>query len=207
MVRQVVAVALFLSVLMFMAGYFMASAIEENKIYEIKAGMKDIEELYTTTDLLLLLFPEKCPEKPQEVLFPIYARLEELRRSFEVLEESRLLVDKKKYLSVAEDYALLNLRAWALSEKMRKTCHNFYTALFIFQPESPESIAARMTLESTKRRLKDRFLLFHLDITVDNPAVAAFRNLWNITEAPCIILDSKKICGFEKIKEAVEALK
>ena len=195
MVMKYIKIAFVLSSIIFFSGVLLGLNLDNLQKSHVQNLLEAEKEDIETLQILLLLTAVNttCPESPHEVLYPVYKNLEDARQSFETFSGGRFISNIKKYEPVARDYLHLNIRAWLMSEELRKRCGSFHTAAFFFVPSEPNSMAERMVLESLKREYGDRFLLFHMDLTQTDPSISSLKAVYNITRAPVTVVDGVHI--------------
>ncbi|MBR9679595.1 MAG: thioredoxin family protein [Candidatus Altiarchaeota archaeon] len=195
MVKKFIRMALLLSTIIFLSGIFLGVNIDKLQQDHVVEILKTEWDELETVQLLLLMTSVNttCPESPREVLYPIYKKLEDARQTFEIFSDGRFMLDQERYDAISGDYLHLNIRAWLMSEELRARCGEFHTVAFFFVPSEPNCMAERDVLEGLKDEYGDQFMLFHIDMTQENPALESLKALYDIPGAPAIIVDGQHL--------------
>ncbi len=119
-----------------------------------------------------------------------------LGRRVTILEE-RLGKDNPELLIEKETYQLVELRTWLTLRDLKQTCNENYTLVLFFYSNNKddeliykESQDQGFILDELYLRNKDTFITFSFDIDNNNPAITTLKDIFNITKAPSLIIDS-----------------
>jgi len=131
----------------------------------------------------------------------------DLGRRVTILEE-RLGKDDPEVLIEKEIYQLVELRTWLTLRDLKTACNENYTlVLFFYSNNKDDELIYKQSqdqgfiLDELYLRNKDSFITFSFDIHNDNPAISTLKDIFNITKAPSLIIDSKIYDGFKSYGE------
>lgn len=99
---------------------------------------------------------------------------------------------------VERNSLLNNLRYWFLLKRAKSSCEldDSVSALFFFREESCDECGVQSTmLEHYKRIFDDRFLLFHVNVGIDEPMVRLLLDQYEVSKYPTVVIDSEKFTG------------
>ncbi len=114
-----------------------------------------------------------------------------------------------RYDDIKRDYSMAQIRYLLLDKKVREIC-NFDTASLLYfysDKECPDCSPQGTILTYLKEKMKDRLLIFSLDIDFkQEPLIDLFAVKYNITEVPSIIVNETLYFGLMKKEEILESL-
>ena len=120
--------------------------------------------------------------------------------------ESQLGVENRDVLSLKEYYHLLELRHFLLMEEARQSCNKNYTLVLYFYSNAGdcEDCEQQGYLLSYVSKKYQTFNTYSFDVNIDNPALRALKQKYNITSVPSLVINGVTRTGFQD-KEALES--
>lgn len=103
---------------------------------------------------------------------------------------------------------LNNVRYWFLLKKAKTFCvlDDSVSVLFFFSEEDcPECEIQSIMLEHYKQIFGDQFLLFHINVRVNDPMVKILLNQYSIDSYPSVVIEERKFEGIMD-KEELKAV-
>ncbi len=210
--RQILALALVLSVALYLAGLFSGLsasnlAREQSRqdfsflvgyvdTLENELGSLQIQEAFVNSldETRRCEFAEQRFSQVAEQLnyywsvFP--TRLEEFERSHTLTPE---------YLKLKNDYTKLSLRAWIIARDNYERCNSDTIPILYFYNASCEQCPVQgEILDGVKKALQTgnkTVLAFTLDLDQDEPSLPLIKEYYNVTEAPAIIVNEHVLQG------------
>ena len=191
-----------ITVLIFVLGVIAGNAISEGKLVAITDLQNDIQIKTAGTELQYLLLSEHPCESVNatsltEQLFEIGSKLDFM--------ESSLGKDNKDVLSMKEYYSLLEIKHWLLTKKANVECKqdNHWILYFYSNLGDCNDCEQQGVVLSTLHKKYGKINIYSFDYNIDNPAIDAVKEIYQVKNVPTIVINNKAFPGF-KDKEGVE---
>lgn len=117
---------------------------------------------------------------------------------------------EKQFKDTKHQYTLSGIRYWMYTQELRRKCdYNATTVLFFTEnlfgnSDCDDCTGIGAELSIIKKKYEDQFLLFTIPTSLDDGAVNALENQYNITKTPTLIINGeKKLEGFQN-KSSIE---
>lgn len=116
---------------------------------------------------------------------------------------------KESYTTIKRDYILAQMRYWLLNKKTAEYCKKEHVSLLYFYSNDKcvECGAQGTILSYLKEKLKDKLLVFSLDVDFKNePMIGLLRKTYNITKVPSIVIEEKVFGGLIDKENLVDSI-
>ncbi len=114
-------------------------------------------------------------------------------------------------MSLKSDYSLMQARNYLLLKEADKSCNTSHIIVLYFytnegySTSTDQGIALDDALQGMPA-LRDKVAIYHFDSNVQNPVVAAFKEQYNVTVLPAMIINGKKYVGYQNADKCREIL-
>ncbi|MBN1503142.1 hypothetical protein JW930_06355 [Candidatus Woesearchaeota archaeon] len=195
-----------LSTLIFMIGVLVGNYISSKKLDNINILEQDLRtETMAIETQFMLLSEEPCSAIDSTTL------TEELYKISERLDymESKLGEDDPDVLRLKEYYSILQLRHWLLIKRINRECRTEFNLINYFysnKGDCPKCEQQGFILTYIRKRY-DNVRVYAYDINIDNVALNTFKEIYNVTTAPTVIISDKVYERFvtkAEIEEEIE---
>lgn len=97
-----------------------------------------------------------------------------------------------------EDYMSVLIREWLYFEKVKGACHTNATTVVYFYSNNacPDCREQGVVLTYFKQSMKDKLMVFPIDLNVNLPIIQSLRGTFGIAEVPTIVVNGVKYPGF-----------
>lgn len=198
-----------LTLIIFLLGVLLGYYLEKERISEIEEQYKNVEIEWADAKLQTLyyqlmspLFCESAIKENLEFADRSYKeglKLEEYEESNKIM--SKMFYEKKRYV-------LLKLEFWINSILLQEKCNAKYTNLVYFYKNEPnineksEQETQSRILNNLKTKYGPQLMLIPLPLDMNLTMVNVFRDTYNITSVPSILINEKiKLEGIHDIEE------
>ena len=202
--------AFFISLIIFAVGVFIGFTLDSNSMGRISDTLTETSSKLSSLQLLILM------EGNSSSFCPVYkSQLDEIdvqveRSGYELsyLEEQKGASDPE----LKKRYFILEAESYLLSKKVKSLCGddsilliNFYSnkACPDCKSQGTEILKARDELESLGTHVK----LYSFDGDLGSPVADAFKNQYNVTKYPSIVVDDKLYPGYSDSGKVMEYIR
>jgi len=211
--RRVYIVSLILSLILYAAGVLTGIFTERyitsktwREIQELQESMEkikyDIENLQLQDMLFLTLgrkesckFLSSLMGEIESELSTFWSKLPPRLEEYEFFGEV-----PESYIKLKKDYTFVALRAWIISLNLKEQCDpNILPVLYFYSKNCKECLEQGYAMDRFRvlaKSIGKTPMVFTLDLEMDEPVLSIIKKIYNLTEAPSIILDSKVFRGF-----------
>lgn len=190
-----------ISLIIFMTGVFVGILVNEIRAQNIQEqssnllkALKDVE-----TQLILLQFFPSMNGSCDFYSAQINLIAEELGRVERTLYEYEMTrrVDFPGFIEMKKDYNLLLIRYWVFAENMRLKCNtSSITVLYFYNKTCDVCNDQGLILTYYKDKLKERLLVFALDMDLNLTSTEMLVSNYKINVVPTLIINEMKFEGF-----------
>lgn len=187
-----------ITTLIFLVGIIIGNIISTSKISDIIEMQQALRTKILAIELQYdLLAEEPCSAKAtaSEELYEIGSRLDHM--------ESTLGKDNEDVIRLKEYYSLLELRHWLFTEKIKEECSTNTTSLIYFYSNTGDCDKCEeqgFILSYLHKKLPN-INIYSFDINIEDPALKALKELYNITTTPTIMINKKVHTGFMNLTQ------
>ena len=196
-------IGIIIAIIVFVTGFLLGLAITQSRYADIEDFETKLRiDAYNFDVQYLLLQEEPCKfiEDPfTEELYLIGAELSalEAERGFEDKDVLRL----KNY------YSMLEIRNWIFLKTFKEKCGKDYVLnLYFYSNKDCEDCLEQGEILTSLRQKYPKIRTYSFDINIDNKALSALKQLYNVEEAPTMVFDSVTLSGFRTEEELERAL-
>jgi len=178
---------------------------------ELELFKQDIETLNLESISLDMIGEDiTCDDLLNNTIFleDLMRRLDELEKKLQKYEKEETIIKSKDFQRLKTDYSLLSIRTWFLLKKIQEKCgERFLTVLYFYKlDDCPECEEQGIVLSYYKKILGEKFMVFALDMNLDNPVIQIIKGAYNVEDAPSIIVNNEKHSGFVSKQELKEII-
>lgn len=197
--------ALAISLLIFISGLWLGDFMNEERTKNIDLLQKD----YTMNMQGFQVQYELLQDKPCEAFNSSQLTLELWKIGTRLtFLESKLGPKDANVKSLKENYHLLSLRHWLFMKQASKKCNKSFNSLLYFYSDSdicPDCEDQGNILTYIHKEYPV-FNIYSFDSQIDNPAITAMKDLYNINHVPAIVFQDKTYQGFQSKKKVLEII-
>ncbi len=190
------ALALVITLAIFVVGGLLGYSLNSEKSRLLTEQTHSIDADMQNIQLSLLYMDALGPEHSCGVLSAevgqATARLNELGKRLQSYQDAEDFGTEFQMLK--DDYSFLELRTWLFYHQLREKC-NTDTAdvVYFYSSHNCEGcIGQGKILDSLKRELGNRLLVFSLDTEWGQPIMKAFMADFNVTSAPALVVNGQR---------------
>ncbi len=195
------ALSLFISTVLFIAGIAIGLSIDSMKEKSIEAGINSIERSIYTTEIELMAMDffgnnVSCPYL-NFMATDLADRNSELGKKVEAYEASNK-VTYNDYQDIKKQYTLSLIKNWLIIERIRSHCNSNYTTILYFYSNKDCDRCENQgyILTYFKSLLEDRLMVFAIDGDIDLNVVKMLKYNYNITTYPSLVINGEVYSGF-----------
>lgn len=197
--------ALSLSALILVIGIFLGNYIAQSQLKSLKETQEDLREQLLSLDLRdrLITVQDVCRVSLNDILEDKI----NLGNKIDLLEK-RLGKSNREVIRQKKLYQLIEIKTWLILEERREKCNtNFSIILFFYTNNDKDGISKKLSedqgivLNALYKKNPHYINTFAFDIHTKNIALNTLKTMYNISEAPTLIIDGKKYVGFKTLKE------
>lgn len=192
-------VALFITIILFVVGLLIGLKVSDTRLIAIQEFN---EQQKADFESLQLQYAYLSASNGSCVAFK-----KTLDQSVENLETARIKLENYlqasanpgDFLSQKRAYMLAEIRYWLLAREAEKACgKDSVNLLFFYRDDDncPQCSTQGYILTSQKDTFKDKLLVFSLDAGSEEPMVNIIKKVYNITDAPGVVVDDKIVDHF-----------
>lgn len=208
--RSIIALAVILSIIMYLAGVF--SGLYANKIIEKKVeedisflrNYMDIASLDLKNMILLQLLMEQMQDKclfSEIYLSNLRNQLEpywqKLPPRLETYDRSRKITPE--YITLKREYVRLSLRIWLIAKKNNEECDsNLVPVLYFYSGDCQTCVKQGEIFDELNVKMKKinkSLVVFPIDKNFEDDSVYLLKKYYNITHVPTVVIGNKVITG------------
>ncbi|PIV68394.1 MAG: hypothetical protein COY38_04085 [Candidatus Aenigmarchaeota archaeon CG_4_10_14_0_8_um_filter_37_24] len=130
-----------------------------------------------------------------------------LGQQIEILEKS-LGKENKIVKDLKKDYSLLSIRQWLLIKQFKENCNESTNIIIFFYSNKnnpSESESQGYVLDYLYQKYPEKVVVYAFDIDEDDPALNMIKKIYEVKEAPSVVVNEKLFSGFQT-KEKLESL-
>jgi len=197
--------------LVFILGILAGNYIASSKLGELERTQQDLiaqsmglelkDALFQQNNICELTWREIWEEK-----VAMGTQIEQL--------EIRFGKEDKRVIQQKEIYQLIEIRTWLLLKEIKEKCDsNFNIVLYFYTNKENDKKGSWKDCENQGYVISALYQsysnttnIFAFDINTENPATLIMQHIYNITEAPSIIINDNLYSGFKSLNELKEIL-
>jgi len=199
------AAAFAISTLVFIMGLLIGNYFNNEKFSRIETIENDIRIDLMSMDLQNTLLMEN-PCSPKSTV--LEERLEDVTSKLAYME-GQLGKKDNKVLELKRYYSLLEIKHYFLMKNQKEECNSTYNLLLFFysnENNALESEKQGYILDNLREKYGlEKIKVYSFDTNLGLDMITTLESFYNVTTAPTVILDGKKLEGFQE-KEEVEKL-
>jgi hypothetical protein len=179
-----------ITTLIFLSGFMFANFLTESKLGGLDQAISDIslQTASVETEYSLML------ENP--CTFGGFSRL---TASLDALAEKLLFNNMKSqqtqthFMSIKQNYFLLETRHWIFVQKLNKECKTNYTTILYFYSDLGDcaNCEAQGIVLSEVKKTYPSAMIYSYDINTDYSLVTTIKAIYNVTTAPSLVINGK----------------
>lgn len=122
--------------------------------------------------------------------------------------ESQLGKEDVRVINLKEYYSILEIRHWLFFKRARDECNADYSLVLYFYSnlDDCDDCESQGNILTYVHKKNPRFNIYSFDINIENPALEAIKEIYNVKAAPTLIIDGKTYPGFMSKDKLVELL-
>ncbi len=199
--------AALISALLFAAGLAIGYGLNTQRLSDIEQRSAEMARAVQNLQLQLLFLDvlgknASCPVLKQIMSYTV--------RNYEQLGgklANKELEDYSKYQMLLKDYYIASINYWLLAKKLEQSCGQSYKTILFFISKSCDPLIPNpcddqaFVLTYLKQQMGESLLIFTISSDIQEPAIQALINYYNITEYPTIVIDEKVYTGFQDLEK------
>jgi len=191
-----------IATLIFVSGIITAQYINKIKLSEFASAQTDLRNY-----ILSLNLQTELAKKYECRVDTLKLTREKVQLGHQIdMLENKLGKNNGEMRPLKEEYSLLSIRQWLLFEEIREKCdRKIINIVFFYSNERNETVCQSQgfVLDYLYKKYPDFVVIYALDYDIDSPALDTFKEIYNITQVPSIIIFDKTYYGFQD-KEILE---
>lgn len=196
--------ALIITIIMFAIGVYVGTLVDSINLNGLRENLNDITADVSSMQLLLL------SDEP-ELFCPVYANqlskvnseIETIGYKLTVLEEEKGIVD----VDLKKQFFILEANSYLLSKKTNGQCNKNTTLILYFYSNKNCESCQKQGLDLTEaRRHSSNTLTYSFDGDLGSPIADAFKQKYDISVYPTIIINDQRFIGYtptDKLRAAL----
>jgi len=203
MVKVSYIIGIVIAIIIFATGFLLGTLITQSKYSDIEDFETKLRiDAYNFDIQYLLMQQEPCKFIEDPFTEELYVLGDELTN----LEKVRGFEDKE-VIKLKNYYSLLELRNWVFLKTYKEKCGKDYILnLYFYSNKNCEKCLEQGEILTKLREKYPNIRTYSFDIDIDNKALIALKQLYNIEEAPTIVFDYITLSGFKTQEELEKAL-
>ena len=208
--RSVYIIAFIISALLFLIGLMLGWYLGEQTASKMQEEFEKVQEDSYVLEILSLMgsgsnlscvIYEKQAKRYNDDADRFLTRLD-------YIENQRGKQDPE-VMRLKSAYSLMEIRNFLLLSRIKQQCNGTYVFVLYFYSNQvyDQRVDQGMIIEKVRQKNPERMITYSFDVDVNNAAVDAFKNFYNITVTPAVIIDGVKYEGFmeeAKIESIIE---
>jgi hypothetical protein len=202
--EKIIAVALLLSLAIFLFGFLLGNYIASSRIEKFKESQEMMLYNIIGLDVREKMMKDICDIDEDD----LWKEKVELGRMLTALEE-RKGKDDKEVLRTKEIYEIIEIKLVMFLEQMKKECKKDFVIILFFYSNKPEFVGASEdqglilnTITNQYQKENKSIYVFAFSIESQNPASRFLRASYGIKKAPSLVIEGELLEGFQT-KQAI----
>lgn len=205
--------AAIIAALLFLAGFGIGYTLNMFRLSDIERRSQEMSTTIQNLQLQFLFFDVFGKNVSCPVLKDIM--------SYTVKEYERIggkLANKEleqysNYEMLLKDYYISSINYWLMAKKLEQLCGPVHKTVLFFISKSCDPMIPNpcddqaFVLSYMKQQIGDELLVFTISADIQEPAIKALINYYNITEYPSIVVDENVYSGFQNLERLKDILK
>jgi len=184
--------------LIFLIGIFLGQTISYYTLYELKYSQENILSDLVGSELAYSIL------STQDICEVDFSEIQKERAELgEFIEnlESKLGPKNQEVLLETERYHLYQIREYLFFRDLKKSCNGSHPLILYFYSHPCDECIAQGYILNTLSGKYNITTIYSLNDNIDNPALKAIKNRYNITSIPSLVVDGKTYNRFLKLDE------
>ncbi len=197
--------ALVATFFIFTSGLYIGSYTTNLKVQSLYNMQNEISSEVLGTELQYLIMEEKICS-----LADMHTLTEDIEKIGGRLTamEAQLGFQNKAVLSLKEYYHLLEIRHYLFMKNAKEKCNKDYDLVLYFYSNAGDcdDCQEQGYVLSYVNKKYPVFNIYSFDVNIDNPAIKALKQVYNITKTPTIVIDDVVYAGFQNRETLISLL-
>lgn len=190
-----------ISFLVFISGILVGWNINRQNVTGFQTELSKIQSQIQNFELEVMLIDTMGEEVSCDLLNSILEGLgkdtAKLGQSLIAFQNTRKLTDLELD-RIKRQYTFSLVKYWLFMEKVEKTCgRNFVKVLYFYSSKDCKDCENQgYLLDYIRNNYGERFVVFALDVRLDEPIIDTLMNTYNVTEVPTLVINGETYSGF-----------
>jgi hypothetical protein len=205
--------AALIAALLFAAGLAIGYDLNSQRLTEIEQKSQEMIKTLQDFQLQFLFLDVLSKNASCPVLDQIMAYTVKNYEQIGAKLANKELEDYTQYENLLRDYYVASINYWLLAKKLEQSCGQKYKTILFFISKSCDQYIPNpcddqaFVLTYLKQQMGEELLIFTINSDIQEPAIQALVNYYNITEYPSIVVDEKIYTGFQNLETLTKLLK
>lgn len=202
--------SLFVTLTVFLAGMYFSVFLEKGKLEYLQESVQEIRLSQQDSELesrLAGLFDARRCDVVSKQIESIVPKAAELGSKLEFYEANERFQDPL-YPLLKQEYTIALTRYWIFVRDFNENCEGGYDIVLYFYSNRECGDCSRQgsVLSYLKDQYPQKVMVFALDYNLDMGTVNVLKNVYNVTEAPSIVVNEKTHLGYQSLADMRSAL-
>ncbi len=204
--KHLVITIFLITLLIFFSGIMIGKYVTEKKFEYLAGEFEDMRiQLISLNIQNMIIDQELCKFSDNKILTD---NLQEVSERVAFMENT-LGWDHPQVWNAKEEFSLLELHHWSLYKKYITQCDakNKTWALYLYSNKGDcPKCEQQGTILTHIRQENEDFLVYHIDVNLDNPAIGTVKEIYNISKddkMPILIINDEKYTGLVPLEEVI----
>lgn len=195
------------SLVIFVLGIFIGLNMERFVASDVADQTQQIENSIQEMELEMLYFQgveqrESC-DFLNEIVRRTNINLDELSLQLSHYSEEKILFTRSNVKELKRKYTFLLIKDWLLQEKIKKDCGTDTVSILYFYDteDCGDCLVQGNVLSLFKSSLKEKIMIFPIDVNVESSMVGILLHKYNISSRPALEIEGKVYKGIQSKDE------
>lgn len=210
MVRGVFLKTFFISLGIFVIGFFIGSVVENSLTADLRERTESIQNSIQEIELeslyLLSVSNSSCPFL-NDLVRKTNNNLDDLAGKLSSYDEEKIVFTSNDLVNIKSKYTVLLVKDWLLQNSVRQHCKtNSASILYFYDRDCTDCLFQGDILTVLKQQFKEKVMIFPLDHSLGTSPVSLLESYYNITRFPSVVIDEAAYSGiipFKNLREYV----
>jgi len=196
-------IGIILAIIVFVTGFLLGITVTQSRYSDIEDFETKLRiDAYNFDVQYLLLQEEPC----KFIEDPFSGELYELAQELVALEETRGF-DDPNVIRLKNYYSMLEIRNWIFLKTFKEKCGKDYVLnLYFYSNRDCEKCIEQGEILTNLRQKHPEIRTYSFEVEIDNQALNALKELYNIEEVPTIVFGDVTLSGFRTEDELERVL-
>jgi hypothetical protein len=196
-------IGIVIAIIVFITGFLLGVLTVQSRYADIEDFETKLKiDAYNFDIQYLLLQEEPCKFIENPFNNELYVLAEELIN----LENERGF-ENKDVIRLKDYYSMLEIRNWIFLKTFKEKCGKDYVLnLYFYSNKDCEKCIEQGKILTSLRQKYPKIRTYSFDINIDNKALTALKQLYNVKEVPTVVFDDITFSGFRTEEELEKAL-